>query len=111
MPDEWQPDHARAGFPLPACPGPIRRHPADELVAEDDPVARFHDGLVADCGRGVAELVGVHAGVQVGAADPAALDVDDELTRPWRRCLDVMNLKFAVLAHNCSHGFLHLSTR
>lgn len=75
--------------PLPRL-RPVVDDDAAELVAEDDLLVRAHHPRVAELADHVGDLVGVPAGVEVGAADAAAGDVDQQLAlaRPRRLALD-----------------------
>ena len=59
---------------------------ANEFVPEHDLLVRAHGAVVAGFGRYVGEFVAVMAGVQVGAADAAAQDVDQQLALGRGRC-------------------------
>ena len=63
--------------------GPVGGDLATELVAEDDPLIGPHEPVVSRLREKLRLLVGVVTGVQVGSADPAAPDVDQDL--PLRR--------------------------
>jgi hypothetical protein len=52
---------------------------AGELVAEHDPLVTGHEPVVSGLVEHVGEFVAVMAGVQVGAADPAAPRLDEHL--------------------------------
>ena len=77
---------------------------AAELVAEHDPLIGAHEAVVAGLGEHVGRLVGVVAGVEVGAADPAAQDVEQHLPLARLGRWQVDQLELRVLAGDRLHA-------
>ena len=88
----------RARRQLPLAPGPVVGDLARELVAEHDPLVGAHEAVVAGLREHVGLLVGVVARVKIGAADPAARDVDEHLALGGLGCRQVDFLEPRALA-------------
>jgi hypothetical protein len=76
---------------------------AAKLVAEDDRLVRAHEVGVAGLGHHVGDFVAVVAGVQVGAADAAAEDVDQQLSLRRHRGRLIDDFKLRVGAGDGLH--------
>ncbi len=84
-------------------PGPVLGDRARELVAEDERVGRAAEPVVADRGGEVGPLVDPVAGVEVGAADPAAHDLEPHLSLRRVALGQLLDAELGVVADDGLH--------
>ena len=94
------------GLPPQGFPGPCSDDLRAELVAHHHVAGEVHHEGVAGAARGLDELLGVLERVQVGAADPAGKDADQDLAGPGLGNRDVGDHELAISHDGGAHGWL-----
>ena len=102
-PGERHRHHRRPGRDLLPGAGPVAGDLADELVPEHHLLTGSHEAVVADRRQRVRLGVGVQAGVQVGPADAAAEDVEDDLAGGGLRISQLDQLELGMLDGDSPH--------
>src|SRR5438552_4054145 len=100
-------DDARAWLQFAVAPGTEVEYLAAELVTEHERIgAGGHDRAGADLAEQFLHVIAMVAHVQVGTADAAALDADQDLAGSGNRVGKIYNTQLGVLANNGFHAKL-----
>ena len=102
-PGERHRHHGCPGRDFLPGPWPVAGDLADELVAKHHLLTGAHEAVVADLRQHVGLRVRVVTDMQVGPADAAAKDVDDDLAGAGLRVRQVDELQLGVLAGDRLH--------